>query len=53
MTEKVTSRIAMCYNCNWRCEENKATTHTKAKLHARHNKHRTCVEVVRSYTYDA
>jgi len=51
MSKHITSRIAMCYNCDWRCEENLPSTHTKASLHAKANKHRTCVEVASSYSY--
>lgn len=52
MSSWITSRIAMCHNCIWRCEDNDISTHRKAKKHAKNYNHRTSVEVARVYHYD-
>lgn len=51
MHRGVTSRIAICHDCNWREEENQSSTMSKASRHAKKLDHHVSVEVATSYDY--
>jgi hypothetical protein len=50
-TSGVVSRIAMCYDCEWTCEDNNAATLRKAAAHAERLGHSTSVEVAKVTRY--
>lgn len=47
-----TSKIAMCYDCDWRCEVNKKSAYGNAKHHAKSKKHKVAVETAIVINYD-
>ena len=48
----VVSRIAMCFDCDWREESNASSTYHKAQMHAKTHRHKTSVETVTCRVYD-
>ncbi len=48
----ITSRNAMCHDCNWTCQDNNKQTYAKARRHCEKEKHYVSVETARVIHYD-